>query len=356
MRLLLAALVMLSHGSFLMPSIDTLIPRGLVYGPVAVFVFFVISGFIITEAVLNFYDGRPVRFFLNRLLRLYPPYLTALAVACVVLFAVPKLQFPELSPEWTNRENLFANLFSIFPTVFLTDQILGVKHRIDFISINWALRVEFAFYMVVALVIFFSRYLRRIGVSKSAGLRFVFLIFLCIHIYYFYVSGSNSRGTFYSSFIPYFLLGVAWALWLNSPKPNHWHKLFFVSFFLSILQAAIYPEFNVGRNDGTSTLKMINLAPAALWVILICVFVALSHLRLTVSCVRKFDSWAGDLSYTVYLMHIPALYIIVNEPWFEGYFQLLNYVLLTLLLAWICELLCSRLFNPMRNIFRGTVL
>ncbi len=231
MRLFLAILVMLSHGNFLLPSFETVLPRGLAYGSVAVFVFFVLSGFIITEAVINFYYHRPVRFFLNRLIRLYPPYLIALSIACVVMFMVPDLQFPELPSSWASSENLLANIFSILPSVFLTDWMLGVGQRVDLISINWALRVEFAFYIIVAVVIFLSRYLPRFCIKKSAALGFLCVVFLCVHIYYFFISGSNGRGAFYSSFIPFFLMGVAWALWLNSSEPNHWFKLLIVSFF-----------------------------------------------------------------------------------------------------------------------------
>lgn len=333
-----------------------MLPRDLVYGPVAVFVFFVISGFVITEAVLNFYDERPVRFFLNRLLRLYPPYVMALAAACVVLSTVPKIQFPELPPEWANRENLFANLFSIFPSVFLTDWILGVRSRVDLISINWALRVEFAFYMVVAAVVLFSRYLRPIGVPKGTGLGFVFVTFLCVHVYFFYLSGSDGRGSFYSSFIPYFLMGVAWALRLNSAEPNHWRKLFIASFVLSVVQAAMYPVLNVGRNDGTSMLELINLAPAVLWVTLIAVLVALSHLRLTAPFARKFDAWAGDLSYPVYLMHMPALYFVANYFGGEGSVQFGAFVLMAFSLAWLNEALFAKAFDRLRDRFRGISL
>jgi peptidoglycan/LPS O-acetylase OafA/YrhL len=356
MRLFLAGLVMLSHGSFLLPSIDALLPRGLVYGPVAVFVFFVISGVVITEAVLNFYDGKPVRFFLNRLLRLYPPYVMALVAAYMVLSSVPKLQFPELPLEWTGRENLFANLFSILPTVFLTDWILGVESRVDLIGINWALRVEFAFYIVVAAVVLFSRYLPPIGVSRSVGLRFVFVTFLCVHGYFFYLSESDGRGAFYSSFIPYFLMGVAWAFRLNSSEPNHWRTLFITAFVLSVVQAAMYPVRNVGHNDGTPMFELVNLASAVLWLALIGVLVALSHLRLTSSPVRKFDAWLGDLSYPVYVMHMPALYVVANQMSGSGLAQLGAFAGLTFSLSWISAAVYSMIFDRLRDVFRGAAL
>lgn len=355
-RILLAVLVMLSHGSFLLPSMDTILPRSLSYGTVAVFVFFVLSGLIITEAILKFYNGRPIQFFLNRLIRLYPPYLMTLAVVIVIFFMIPNIKSPNLQSSYLSLENLLANIFSVFPTVFITDWMLGVVKRVDLISVNWALRVEFAFYTIMAAIILFSRYSPILGIKKSALSGFAFIIFLCIHIYYFYISSDEGRGAFYSSFIPYFLIGVAWTLRRNSSEPNYWLIFLSLSFVLSLIQVAMFPSLNFAVNGEMPSLKSINLAPTALWCGLLALLVMLSNLHLKDNLIRKFDKWLGDLSYPIYLFHIPALYIVVNEPWFECYSGLFSYVVLTFLLALISELVCSRLFDRMRDKFRKTAL
>jgi peptidoglycan/LPS O-acetylase OafA/YrhL len=106
---------MLSHGSHLHPVIDMALPRSLVYGPVAVFVFFMISGFVIGEAALKFYDGRPVQFFLNRLIRLYPPYLMALALTGLVMLMVPKFEFPGVDAGLDGSQHLTCEPFFNIP-------------------------------------------------------------------------------------------------------------------------------------------------------------------------------------------------------------------------------------------------
>jgi hypothetical protein len=44
-------------------------------------------------------------------------------------------------------------------------------------------------------------------------------------------------------------MGVAWALSLSSSEPNHWRNLLIASFFLSLMQAAMFPMLNVGELD-----------------------------------------------------------------------------------------------------------
>jgi peptidoglycan/LPS O-acetylase OafA/YrhL len=63
--------------------------------------------------------------------------------------------------------------------------MLGVKQRVDLISINWALRIEFAFYIIVSLVVLLSRFLPNIFIKKNTLLVFACVFFLCVHVYFF---------------------------------------------------------------------------------------------------------------------------------------------------------------------------
>ena len=79
-RLLLAALVMVQHfGADVAPAplADALGPFAV--GSMAVLAFFALSGFVITEAVDAVYRGRPGAFLTNRLLRIMPHFILAVA-------------------------------------------------------------------------------------------------------------------------------------------------------------------------------------------------------------------------------------------------------------------------------------
>src|SRR3989442_4507714 len=84
-RLFLALLVAESHAHGLL-GLDR--PHNSAWnsqGTIAVLIFFVLSGFVITEALTVFYKDRMDRFLLNRLLRLVPPYCAALVGAISLL-------------------------------------------------------------------------------------------------------------------------------------------------------------------------------------------------------------------------------------------------------------------------------
>ncbi len=104
-----------------------------------------------------------------------------------------------------------------------------------------------------------------------------------------------------------------------------------------------------------SILELLNLAPTFLWLILIGMLVVLCRF-FTATSTYKFDAWAGDLSYSVYLMHIPALYFVVNQLDTNGHAQLWSFVLVTFLLAWINEKLYSRGFDRVRDVIREATL
>ena len=81
-RLLLATLVMAQHfGADLAPAALAAALAPYMTGSVAVLVFFALSGFVITEAIDSVYRGRPVPFLTNRLLRIVPHFLLAVALA-----------------------------------------------------------------------------------------------------------------------------------------------------------------------------------------------------------------------------------------------------------------------------------
>src|ERR1700760_2948596 len=82
LRLLLAALVMLQHFAADMAPVAlgrVVVPYTV--GSVAVLVFFALSGFVITEAVDCVYRKRPGAFLTNRMLRIGPHFVLAIALS-----------------------------------------------------------------------------------------------------------------------------------------------------------------------------------------------------------------------------------------------------------------------------------
>jgi len=124
-RMLLAWLVLTSHANRYLPDWV----GSLALGNVGVFCFFVLSGFVIAEALDRFYPGVPHRFLANRLLRIYPTYWAVCAIAVAVYAAVdhPELRF--------DAGSLAANLSILYTP----------SGTFFWISVIWAVVVELRF-------------------------------------------------------------------------------------------------------------------------------------------------------------------------------------------------------------------
>jgi len=145
----LAMMVLVQHGLLLLPPAGRALFYGLELGSVAVTCFFALSGFIVAEALGCFYAGRPWAFLANRVLRVVPPYLAALALAVAVegaLFAAGRLaplDAPLQGAPW-QPQIILAGLCEIVPGLPVW-RVSG--QGFSLIGFAWTLRVEFAFYL-----------------------------------------------------------------------------------------------------------------------------------------------------------------------------------------------------------------
>lgn len=298
MRLLLALAVVVWHVDAIAP-IGGPLASALKYGVVAVFVFFILSGYIICEAGKKFYLGRPGAFLTNRLVRLYPQYLLALLLA-VLIVALPPYGLPA-PPEAMSATNILKNILSIVPIA------VAFGPRFDFISIVWAIRVEFAFYLVVFLALAASVFLKRKfkwGALACAG------FFLAAHIVLIYAIDVPA-ASFYASFVPMFVIGAG-ASFLARPDPasrTAWRLLCGAALPLALVQVLVYPAYFITPELVALHWQSGHWAAATLFLALLAAAFVVRR-----SGGGFHDQWAGELSYIVYLIHLPVITV------FQKYF------------------------------------
>lgn len=166
--------------------------------------FFVLSGFFIRYAQLKKHRP-PLRFYLNRAVRIYPPYLASLGLGVVVLVYLAHTQ-PELLTTVPGRE-LNAGLLGAWhelQSISLTGisrALLFMRPKEHFFGYNgvyWSLLPEALFYLSVPLAFWRIRYFYALS---AAG--FVFgLLATALHI------ETGWLGEYLSIFNGYFALGV----------------------------------------------------------------------------------------------------------------------------------------------------
>lgn len=124
-------------------------------GVYAVFSFYVLSGYLMALTLSRTYDYTlpgSARFFVNRALRIYPPYLCVLALTVGLLsltpveavFVNPFMKLPDSASGWVHN----ALIIGVGPGLFE----LGAEAR-RLIPPSWSLDVELCFYVAMGLVL-----------------------------------------------------------------------------------------------------------------------------------------------------------------------------------------------------------
>lgn len=353
LRTVLALLVLIWHSADVSP-IRNLTPAGLQFGPLAVFVFFVLSGFVITEAVLAFYQQRPAGFIANRLVRLYPPYVVALILVAGIL-AFDGAQTP-LPHAWDMPANLITNLFAIFPVVPLTDRLLGIDHRIELVSIIWSVRIEFAFYIAVSIALTVSCVLRA-PKWRDAMLLVGCTAMLMIHFVLFHLQQSQSRLGFYTNFAPHFVVGVAMALIAQTNASRlAWPAVLVLALPLATIQAVAYPSMRGADALLLFAMDAAHILPAALYLLSVLLIAVLAGVHPRSKKALRWDKSLGEWSYPIYLLHIPSLYFVQKLTLSSTYLNLAAVFTTTLVLAWLTTRLSRLILDPVRRRVRKHAL
>lgn len=235
------------------------------YGWVGVEVFFVISGFIIPFTLWQSdYSMRSYgRFILKRVVRLDPPYL--LSILLVIALAYASLLYPDFrgkSPSYSLPQILlhlgFLNVFFGYPWINI---------------IYWSLALEFQYYLLIGLIF-------PLLVSNKIVVRFGTVLFLWLVSYWW----SNERFVF--AWLPLFLLGVIAFYYKVGLLGNG-------GLVVGIALFTIYTYLMVG-------------------VVIATVVLLASILILFVEIKSRLLKLLGEISYSLYLVHVPIGGRIIN--------------------------------------------
>ena len=283
----------------------------------AVNLFFFISGFVIALTFnKNYQDSnfiyRTSYFYLNRILRIYPLYFLALFIGFVDSFYLNIINLPKDNPFL--REDVLRNILILF------------HEKGSFINpVSWTLDFELRWYFLVPLIFLIKKYWNKNKKINSYIVLIVFVYLLLELIYLYYAKNILLVGGFKNIFllgegIFYFIPGYLIFEFFNKIeiKVNNYHFLY--GFFF-ILIALIFPK-----------------TPIFIF------FLISIYFCFTINSSNKIDKIFGDLSYPVYILHMPIMlpiYLQVNKylgviKIEEIYIYYLVYVVTILIFFVIC--------------------
>jgi peptidoglycan/LPS O-acetylase OafA/YrhL len=321
-RFMLAALVLLSHCTVFIPG--PLVSLSL--GNVGVFLFFVVSGFVISEALDLFYSRSVGRFLANRALKIFPSYWVAAILGYVVL----------------SLEDLTSPLFEPWPLLVNATLLLGYlpgsgTHLI--LPITWAVIVECQFYLVAATIGALAMWLDRARVVAAA-------VTLAIAGYAFvWLTGSQARFFGVLQHGPFFVFGgllyvavsrgaLRYTVAAAGAGVLSFHAYWI---YISRLGSAADPPLSI-----------------AIFAALLAGLVYLCRAR-TSSVLIQADRRLGDLTYAIYLLHTPMIAValllnLANGP------AVLFVVIATSVAAVLTHFLVEQPIAGLRDRFRGLKL
>jgi peptidoglycan/LPS O-acetylase OafA/YrhL len=317
---------MISHSVCLIPNPDNI--RALALGNVGVFLFFTLSGFVITEALETFYKGRTTEFLINRFLKIYPAYWSSLFISVVILYVVND---PNLSK--FNFLSILGNLILVGQYFKLTD--------FSVISITWAVVVEIEFYVAAAIIFAFTSYQRR---------KWIFPITLVIATaLYAYVSITSSYTRYFGNmqFAPFFILGST-LFYIKVPNvPRTRVSDCMIPFFFFILSIHSFVVYNMHNQN-------VNIVGAiSIFMSLFIIYFYLINFKAT-SSMEKIDKQLGNMTYFLYLIHISIILFFektfVHQWWL---IPLLLAVMCCITLSFLLYRLIEFPIMTVRDRFRG---
>lgn len=260
-------------------------------GFLGVDLFFVVSGYlVIPKMVVAVRDGQLPQFYLKRLMRLGPSFATMLCVTLPLILAFGS---------WRSHEQYLAQAFL---SIFLLGNIGAYLISGDYFSPDsfmplvhtWSLAVEEQFYLLAPLLIKVLRPKLYALLLFSSFLTWSFpLIF----------ETKSANIIFYMLFPRIWEFGIGGFIFqiqrkLNSESSriralNFAHNNFRI-ILLAILATLVIP---VRIPTVISTLTIVLLTSLAILVIE------------KVSSINVFLTWIGNRSYSIYLYHMPLLYL-----------------------------------------------
>lgn len=262
-------------------------------GPAGVSLFFVISGFImvhITRALKP--SGQNIlRFFTKRLIRIWPAY-------AIITLGYCFLQ-SRLAPDADYLHQLVLSLLFI-PTSTAPGPFYGYAT----LNVGWSLNYEIYFYLLIAISLFFKRF------RWYAFFGFIALTLLGIPAYYGFITFKADRSIDLG--IPYlnmvtnpivwnFVYGVVAGLAYANPTMNdHLSKLFSHQWIAYGMVIVVIWQFLSGFLGGFGPLEW-GAGSAVLFTTFVFHYQKQSP---------KFPAWLvqmGDMSFSIYLLHLPVV-------------------------------------------------
>jgi peptidoglycan/LPS O-acetylase OafA/YrhL len=336
LRILLSLAVIVSHVSSAAQGDSDIVIGVFSLGTLAVFGFFAISGYLVTPGLLRF---GVKRYFVNRLIRIYPGYLFCVAITASLFFSIWRLQANNELISWTTPFSYFLKNLFLFPQGATSEgstwnDLGGLPVRGSHPGmVNgsiWTLPLELTCYLTLALFLIVVRI-----TSRHKTKEFFFVCFTTLWL----------ASIFLAIKIP----GI------SEPHDSHLTQLltkwpYFLAFSVGVLTRLLYKTKLPKVISITFVLvAYISVNNLILWAI--CGCAVFSYLWIQFGESNTFTRFSSfrDISYGLYLYHVPVIQILVNYQIF--YHNMILLFVSTIVVTGLFAYVSSRLIEVPAQLF-----
>jgi peptidoglycan/LPS O-acetylase OafA/YrhL len=292
MRLALATLVVLEHSYFLIDGTADRDPLSILSkgqtnsGQLAVYMFFSLSGFLVTSSLLQ--SSGSLHYIKKRVARIVPGFLVASAFGCLIVGPLTSIDIGEYfrSQNWRNIIVEALALKQVSVSGILEGNPLQLVH-----GTLWTIRYEFDCYIVLALLGAAGFLRPNLRLPMFMVLAAVFAVAMTVHL-------------------PIVNYGIA-ALFISSP--DRWPDLFaffFVGSAFFLFREQI-PKSAVIFVASVAAIASSFVVGGAYWAFLFCGTYVVLFVSLSFGAEVKLLGQRVDLSYGVYLYGWPIQQMIL---------------------------------------------
>ena len=293
-------------------------------GYLGVDIFFVISGYVISQRIYKDYilNNKILikDFFIRRLKRIFPVLIFVILTTLIIYIIFGPVDFL--------KKNFDTSFFSILGI----SNIYFLLHKKDYFDTvfddplghTWSLGVEEQFYIIYPLLLYL--FFTNIKFEKEKKISFIFLIvFITLIIITFYFSKINPLLVFYFPIFRFWEFLAGCILFFISVKFNVNRKNLLSSFcFIAVLVILFFD-----LPDTYISYILINLLVvifSSLFIFFYC-----GNIFNKIFFENKITMFIGNISYSLYLWHLPVIYF--TELYYGNYIKNLISLPISILLS-----------------------
>ncbi len=297
-------------------------------GYIGVDIFFVISGFVITNMLIKEFEITKkinfLSFYIKRFKRIFP----LLIFVTTTTFVLYKFFGP---PDLSLRKDFIYSLLGVSNILFMFKEIDYFDNVFDNpYAHTWSLGVEEQFYLIFPIFLFFIlKYLNFKNIAKF----FYLLIFISLFTIFFF--NINISTIFYLPFLRFWEFFFGCFIPFIKLKKNNLLSLI----FLIIALVIIFLPIHINQNG---TIYIIHNILVVLCVSNFLIYYQQNKIYELIFN-NKFLVILGNQSYSIYLWHLPIIYFV------SIYFSNKTFLILTLILTFSFSFLT---YHFVENYFR----